>query len=107
MFFVDSHQNGATSWIPKTLPANVKVIISLTHSEDEITQTNKREMSKFVKTFSEGLQDPGSNVAAIGELGPILSEKVIRLWLDRCGRTLTNHQASPYVMCSWANSTMI
>ena len=92
MFFVDSHQNGATSWIPKTLPANVKVIISLTFNEDE--SKNKREMSRFVKTFSEGLMQADTNVASVGQLGPILSEKVIRLWLDRCGRTLTNHQAS-------------
>ena len=30
IFFVDSHQNGATSWIPKILPDHVKVIITLT-----------------------------------------------------------------------------
>ena len=30
IFFVDSHQNGATSWIPKVLPENVKVIITFT-----------------------------------------------------------------------------
>ena len=30
VFFVDSHANGATSWIPKVLPDNVKVIITFT-----------------------------------------------------------------------------
>ena len=91
---MDSHQNGATSWIPKTLPENVKVVISLTYNEEEnlAATRGKGEVAKFVKTFSHGLQEPGSNVAAIGQLGPLLSEKVIRLWLDKCGRTLTNHQ---------------
>ena len=51
-----------------------------------------RELGKFVKTFSEGGHDPGSNVCAIGQLGPLLSEKVIRQWLDKKGRALTNYQ---------------
>ena len=49
-------------------------------------------MGKFVKTFSEGGHDLGSNVCAIGQLGPLLSEKVIRQWLDKKGRALTNYQ---------------
>lgn len=30
IFFVNSYQNGATSWIPTELPANVKIIITIT-----------------------------------------------------------------------------
>ena len=30
IFFVNSHQNGATSWIPRDLPKNVKIIITFT-----------------------------------------------------------------------------
>ena len=30
IFFVNSHQNGATSWIPKDLPKNVKIILTFT-----------------------------------------------------------------------------
>ena len=31
-------------------------------------------------------------MCAIGQLGPLLSEKVIRQWLDKKGRALTNYQ---------------
>jgi hypothetical protein len=30
LFFLDSHQNGATSWIPKELPKDVKIIVTFT-----------------------------------------------------------------------------
>ena len=30
IFFVNSHQNGATSWIPRDLPKNVKILITFT-----------------------------------------------------------------------------
>ena len=28
-FFVNSYQNGATSWIPKELPPNVRIVVTL------------------------------------------------------------------------------
>ena len=46
LFFVDSHQNGATSWIPKTLPENIKVIISLTFDEGAPATSRRSEASK-------------------------------------------------------------
>ncbi len=36
IFFVNSHQNGATSWIPRDLPKNVKIIITFTSGEHSI-----------------------------------------------------------------------
>ena len=30
IFFVNSHQNGATSWIPRDLPPNVKIVLTFT-----------------------------------------------------------------------------
>ena len=28
-FFVNSYQNGATSWIPKELPPNVRIVVAI------------------------------------------------------------------------------
>jgi hypothetical protein len=34
---LDSHQNGATSWIPKELPANVKIVVTFTKGKSTST----------------------------------------------------------------------
>ena len=34
IFFVNSYQNGATSWIPGELPPRVKIVVSITRGEN-------------------------------------------------------------------------
>ena len=36
LFFLDSHQNGATSWIPKELPKTVKIVVTFTKGKSWI-----------------------------------------------------------------------
>lgn len=89
IFFVNSHQNGATSWIPRDLPANVKIIITFTTEPDE----DSREKSKFLQGFSKGVTE-AYNMLHLGELGAELSEKVLKYWMDNINRQLTNYQVA-------------
>ena len=38
LFFLDSHQNGATSWIPKELPKTVKIVVTFTKGKSTMSK---------------------------------------------------------------------
>lgn len=87
VFFVDSHQNGATSWIPKWLPDNVKIMLTFTKNMDG----SGTQAHMFLQSFTEGVTED-ANLLVIDELGPFFSEKILRNWMEKIGRTLTNQQ---------------
>ena len=49
-FFVNSYQNGATSWIPKELPPNVRIVVTL--SSGPVTRGNGSGADREVQRFA-------------------------------------------------------
>eukprot|EP00094_Tigriopus_californicus_P008486 TCALIF_08178-PA protein Name:"Similar to KIAA1239 Leucine-rich repeat and WD repeat-containing protein KIAA1239 (Homo sapiens)" AED:0.19 eAED:0.24 QI:10/0.13/0.1/0.83/0.62/0.73/30/118/1888 len=86
-FFVNSYENGATSWIPKELPENVKIILSITQEPGKTIRG--QEVEKFLKRVA--FQD-SENLLEIGELGPALSQLILTEWLQGINRKLNNFQ---------------
>lgn len=84
MFFVNSYQNGATSWIPNELPPCVKIVITITR--DPIDAATCAEVDKFIECCDDEC------LMEIGDLGNKLSEQILARWLRRIKRHLTNHQ---------------
>ena len=56
-FFVNSYQNGATSWIPKELPPNVRIVVTL-NSGPVVTRKSgsgaDREVQRFATIGPDG-----------------------------------------------------
>jgi hypothetical protein len=106
-FFVNSYQNGATSWIPKDIPENVKIVMSITKGTclfvklmslstyilfigDRRLSTGSSEVDTFIRCH------PESNVLELGELGNALAEEVIKICLKKSNRHLTSPQVYIY-----------
>ena len=107
IFFVNSHQNGATSWIPRDLPPNVKIVLTFTtglymkKKKDRLTfftflffadpESQTAEKSKFLSGFSKDVTEQ-YNILHLEELGAELAEKVLQYWMNKINRQLTNFQ---------------
>ena len=52
-----------------------------------------REKNKFVLGFDND-DDTGTNVTELSELGRPLAEKILKYWMEKINRDLTNSQAS-------------
>ena len=50
-FFVNSYQNGATSWIPKELPPNVRIVVTL-NSGPVVTRKGGSGADREVQRFA-------------------------------------------------------
>ena len=56
-----------------------------------------REKSKFIKGFCEG-DDQGTTVTELAELGRPLGEKILKFWMDKLNRNLTNSQVQCIIL---------
>ena len=52
---------------------------------------SSREKNKFIHGFSDGEED-SPNVTELAELGRPLAEKILKYWMDKLHRSLTNSQ---------------
>ena len=61
---MNSYQNGATSWIPKELPPNVRIVVAI-NSGNSASGVGKsgsgadREVQRFVSCIRCGVDGPG------------------------------------------------
>ena len=54
-------------------------------------EDTSREKNKFVEGFFDG-DDQGTNVTELAELGRPLGEKILKYWMEKIKRNLTNSQ---------------
>ena len=102
VFFRNSFQNGATSWLPQELPEGVKVVITITKDDGRSGgDENGAEIERFLDMYASSDGNNGNNsnnggnggnTLDIGEIGHEVSMNIIRTWLEKVGRRLTNHQ---------------
>ena len=64
------------------------IIVSHLISEKD---DSSREKNKFIYGFSDG-EDESANVTELSELGRPLGEKILKYWMDKIKRSLTNSQ---------------
>ena len=67
----------------------VKVLIDLSPVLEK--DDTSREKNKFIHGFSDGEED-SVNVTELSELGRPLGEKILKDWMDKLNRNLTNSQ---------------
>ena len=83
--FVNSYRNGASSWIPKYLPENIKIILSLTNTQLYTKRdTLHEETSKFLESQT--------NLHLLKEYTREEAEMILKSQMENIGRKLTNHQ---------------
>ena len=70
-------------------------VLQLDHEE------RSREKDKFVQGFSDNV-DEGTNVTELIELGRPLAEKILKYWMEKINRNLTNSQVTPFNIYSGA-----
>ena len=84
-FFVDEHRNGG-AWLPSPLPVYCKVILSFRQEvEDSVRAAEEQE-------FLKALTHSGENLVHLDRFGEQTADRVIKAWLKKSGRTLTNYQ---------------
>eukprot|EP00095_Tigriopus_kingsejongensis_P002552 maker-scaffold309_size213625-snap-gene-0.20 protein:Tk02552 transcript:maker-scaffold309_size213625-snap-gene-0.20-mRNA-1 annotation:"GI10101" len=108
-FFVNSYENGATSWIPKQLPENVKIILTITQGESclsfnfilhhrdnldrSILEAGKTSRGQEVDKFLSHIAvEDNENLLPVGEMGPKVAQAILEKWLEEIGRKLSNFQ---------------
>ena len=84
-FFVDEHRNGG-AWLPSPLPVYCKVILSFRQEvEDSVRASEEQE-------FLRALTHSGENLLHLDRLGEQTADRVIKAWLKKSGKTMTNYQ---------------
>ena len=84
-FFVDEHRNGG-AWLPSPLPVYCKVILTFQQEQEDSARAAEEQ------DFLKALTHEGENLLPLEKLGEQAADRVVREWLRRNGKQLTNYQ---------------
>ena len=84
-FFVDEHRNGG-SWLPSPLPVYCKVIVTFRQEQEDSQRAGEEQ------DFLRALTHSGENLLHLEKMGEQTADKMLRAWLKKSSRQLTNYQ---------------